>query len=60
MVDDPTHTVLHTASTCVHCSKDLSETLPEGYERRQVFDIPPVVLEVTEHRAEKKDASVAI
>lgn len=54
MVDNPTHTVIHKASTCARCGRDLSETLPEGYERRQVFDIPPLVLEVTEHRAEKK------
>ena len=54
MVDDPTHTVLHTASTCPHCGRSLIDTSPEGYERRQVFDIPPLVLEVTEHRAEKK------
>lgn len=57
MVDDPAHTVLYKASTCVHCGKSLSEALPEGYERRQVFDIPPLTLEVIEHRAERKRCS---
>ena len=54
MVDNPAHTVLHTVATCVHCGRSLVGTAPEGYERRQVFDIPPLILEVTEHRAEKK------
>ena len=57
MVDNPTRLVLHKASTCAHCGRDLSETLPHGHERRQVFDIPPIVLEVTEHRAERKRCS---
>lgn len=54
MVDNPVHTIIHTVSVCTHCGKDLSGESPEGYERRQVFDIPPIILEVTEHRAEKK------
>jgi hypothetical protein len=55
MVDNPAHTIAHRAVTCAHCGRDLSETLPEGYERRQVFDIPPLILEVTEHRADKEE-----
>jgi transposase len=47
MVDNPTHTVLHHVSTCAHCGGTLVDTSPEGYERRQVFDIPPIVLDVT-------------
>jgi len=54
MVDNPAHTVLHKATTCARCGRSLVGTAPEGYERRQVFDIPPLILEVTEHRAEKK------
>jgi transposase len=57
MVDNPAHTVIHEAAMCARCGKDLSEVLPEGYERRQVFDIPPIILEVTEHKAEKKRCS---
>ncbi len=57
MVDNPAHTVIHEVSTCTRCGRSLVGTSPEGYERRQVFDIPPIVLDVTEHRAEKKRCS---
>ena len=57
MVDNPAHTVIHKVSTCAHCGRSLVGTSPEGYERRQVFDIPPIVLDVTEHRAERKRCS---
>lgn len=42
--------VNHRADTCTHCRHDLS--CEEGHlkERKQVWDIPPVTLEVTEHR----------
>ena len=54
MVDNPAHMVTHIVSTCGLCGRNLIDTSPEGYERRQVFDIPPITLEVTEHRAERK------
>ena len=57
MVDNPARTIVYKTATCASCGKDLSGTLLEGYERRQVFDIPPIILEVTEHRAEKKKCS---
>jgi transposase len=54
MVEQPDHIQVHQASACPHCAKDLSEVEPGGYEKRQVFDVPPVGIEVTEHQAEIK------
>lgn len=50
MVENPDHIVAHDIGTCGHCQA----LLPKGsdqYEVRQVFDLPPMTIEVTEHRA---------
>ena len=44
----------HRVTSCPHCQTDLSDIEPMGYEKRQVFDVPPVRLKVTEHQAEIK------
>jgi transposase len=44
----------HAATQCAACAGDLSGVAAEGYEERQVFDIPLPRLEVTAHRAERK------
>jgi len=54
IVAEPDHVVVHPAESCPHCHLDLEGTAVTNYERRQVYDIPPVRLEVTEHRAEIK------
>lgn len=54
MVSEPTETLRHRLQTCPECQHDLSRVLPEKLEKRQVFDIPPVKLVVTEHQAEVK------
>jgi transposase len=54
MVAEPAYTELHPVMSCPHCQTDLSDTEPVGQEKRQVFDVPPVSLEVTEHQAEIK------
>jgi len=54
MVNNPTHTFRYSVTKCEQCGNDLSNTPVEGYERRQVFDIPAIVCEVTEYQVEKK------
>jgi len=54
MVDDPDHTVIHQVFVCKRCGKSLKEIEATNYERHQVFDLPPIKVEVNEHRAESK------
>ncbi|MCB0614310.1 MAG: IS66 family transposase [Phaeodactylibacter sp.] len=41
----------HYPAACSGCGAGLSKQPSSGYERRQVFDIPPIKIAVTEHRA---------
>jgi len=49
MADNPDHTIIHRVSRCNKCGRSLEETQSTGYERRQVFDLPPIKVEITEH-----------
>ncbi len=53
-VTEPDHIEPHPITTCPNCRTDLAGIEPIGHEKRQVFDVPPVRLEVTEHQAEIK------
>ena len=53
-VAKPDHVQVHYAKRCDHCLADLEKVAAQSYEKRQVFDIPPVKVEVTEHQAELK------
>lgn len=53
-VERPDVEVEHKVEACGRCGTRLDGVAAVGEERRQVFDVPPVRLEVTEHRAERK------
>ena len=55
MVEDPDHTVVHRVEKCGRCGRSLKGQPILGHDKRQVFEIPPIKVEVTEHQAERKE-----
>ena len=53
-VETPQHVEVHSPFTCRGCGADLGGEEGEGIERRQVFDLPELALEVTEHQSLRK------
>ena len=54
-VKNPDHIRVHRLQTCPQCQgRGVGQAPVLDYESRQVFDLPPRALEVTEHRAEIK------
>lgn len=49
-VDAPDHEITYEPPACCGCGAGLCDAPVVGVERRQVFDLPPVRIEVTEHR----------
>lgn len=53
-VEYPDRLRVHAPHQCRECQASLAKCSVVGFSRRQVFDLPPVVLEVTEHWAQTK------
>jgi transposase len=54
MSAEPDEIQIHPVRRCQHCDADLEQVVVQAHERRQVFDLPPVQVIVTEHQAEIK------
>jgi transposase len=52
--DTPDEIENHSLGQCSQCGLDLSEHEVQGYEARQVFELPEIKIVITEHRAEIK------
>jgi transposase len=52
---NPDEVLIHKAEKCRGCGKSLANIESLGYDRRQVFDMPPIKMQITEHRCEVKN-----
>jgi transposase len=57
-VEHPQHTEVQRVVRCAHCQASLEEVVGGAVEKRQVFDLPVVAIEVTEHQVEVKQCPV--
>jgi transposase len=54
LTDTPDAVVVHAPEQCAGCGLALVETAGQPGERRQVLDLPPLRLVVTEHQSQRK------
>jgi transposase len=54
MVSEPDRVEVYRVSRCRHCQASLDQVALESVEKRQIFDIPPMKMEVTEYQADIK------
>ena len=57
VVEKPDLIEVHHVHACQHCGQSLKRRKVIGHEKRQVFDLPKVQMQVTEHRVEIKTCS---
>ena len=57
-VEQPDYLEKHVVKRCQHCQANLEQVRAKRLEKRQVFDVPPSKIEVTEHVAEIKDCPI--
>jgi transposase len=50
LVDTPNQRRRHEPGPCMGCGASLADAPEVGLERRQVFDLPPMTVQVTEHQ----------
>ena len=53
-VEKPDEIKVHSIHVCKECERSLEEVEIRHHEKRQVFDLPPLTIMVTEYRAEVK------
>jgi len=56
-VAEPTHRRRHEPPACAGCGGDLAGARVVAVESRQVFDLPPIALEVTQHDLVSRECS---
>src|ERR1043165_6533593 len=48
MSQNPDNIITHNVERCSHCHQLLTDSAEDHYEKRQVYDLPPLKMEVTE------------